>query len=145
MATTQPQQNFVASNFDSGEVKSQATSSNVVSTPQDFTQQVASATAAAISHGIVVTSQNVVPAPTLPANTVTLTVQPTQIQTPQTTLITANVISGDEFQAKEGILQNEYSVANFGPNMRLSARSIPHLIVVFLTLKIFCCIEKIYH
>ena len=105
MATTQPQQNFVASNFDSGEVKSQATSSNVVSTPQDFTQQVASATAAAISHGIVVTSQNVVPAApqhtTLPVNTVTLTVQPSQIQTPQTTLITA--ISGDEFQAKEGI------------------------------------------
>lgn len=112
MATTQPQQNFVASNFDSGEVKSQATSSNVVSTPQDFTQQVASATAAAISHGIaVVTSQNVVPTPqhtTLPANTVTLTVQPTQIQTPQATLITANVISGDEFQAKEGIPQNEF-------------------------------------
>ncbi|KAL9950553.1 hypothetical protein ACROYT_G043066 [Oculina patagonica] len=111
MATTQPQQNFVASNFDSGEVKSQATSSNVVSTPQDFTQQVASATAAAISHGIaVVTSQNVVPTPqhtTLPANTVTLTVQPTQIQTPQATLITANVISGDEFQAKEGFPTTE--------------------------------------
>lgn len=104
MATTQqPQQNFVTSNFDSGDVKSQAVSSNVVSTPQDFTQQVASVTAAAISH--VVTSQNVVPSAqhaTLPANTVTLTVQPSQIQTPQTTLITANVISGDEFQAKEG-------------------------------------------
>lgn len=106
MATAQqPQQNFVTSNFDSGEVKSQAVSSNVVSTPQDFTQQVASVTAAAISH--VVTSQNVVPSPqhaSLSANTVTLTVQPSQIQTPQTTLITANVIPGDEYQAKEGII-----------------------------------------
>ena len=108
MATTQPQQNFVAQNFDSGEVKSQAAAtSNVVSTPQDFSQQVASA-AGAISHGIVVTSQNVSPSPhqaSLPVNTVTLTVQPSQIQAPQATIqpqiITASVIPGDDFQAKD--------------------------------------------
>ncbi|XP_068726666.1 DNA-binding protein RFX2-like isoform X1 [Montipora capricornis] len=109
MATTQPQQNFVAQNFDSGEVKSQAAATNnVVSSPQDFTQQVVSA-ASAISHGIVVSSQNVPPSPhqtTLPVNAVTLTVQPAQLQAPQATLqpqiITASVISSDEFQAKEG-------------------------------------------
>lgn len=131
MATTQPQQNFVAASFDAGEVKSQATSSNVVSTPQDFTQQVATA---AISHGIVVTSQNVAPAPqhsSLPVNTVTLTVQPTQLQTPQTALITASVISGDDFQTKEGILDIEIDVANLDLYISTSARSIPHLIVVF--------------
>lgn len=117
MATTQPQPTNFAPNFDSVEAKSQATSSNVVSTPQAFTQQVASG-AAAISHDIVVTSQNVVPSPqhaTLPVNTVTLTVQPSQIQTAQTALITANVIPSDGFQTKEGILQIHFmhSVANF--------------------------------
>lgn len=118
MAATQPQQNFVAQNFDSGEVKTQATAtSNVVSSPQDFTQQVANANAA-ISHGIVVTSPNVPPSPhqtSLPVNTVTLTVQPSQIQATQAQIITANVISGDEFQTKEGTtLQIQiHSVTNF--------------------------------
>lgn len=111
MATPQPQPNFVPQNFDSGEVKSQAApTSNVVSSPQDFSQQVATATAA-MSHSIVAASQNVSPSPhqtNLPVNTVTLTVQPSQIQTPQgtmqpTQIITANVITSDEFQAKEGI------------------------------------------
>ncbi|CAH3144394.1 unnamed protein product [Porites lobata] len=110
MATPQPQPNFVPQNFDSGEVKSQAApTSNVVSSPQDFSQQVATATAA-MSHSIVAASQNVSPSPhqtNLPVNTVTLTVQPSQIQTPQgtmqpTQIITANVITSDEFQAKEG-------------------------------------------
>lgn len=109
MATTQPQQNFVAQSFDSGEVKSQAAAtSNVVSTPQDFSQQVASA-AGGIAHGIVVTSPNVSSSPhqtTIPVNTVTLTVQQPQLQAPQATIqpqiITANVISTDEFQSKEG-------------------------------------------
>lgn len=104
MATTQPQPTNYTPNFDSVEAKSQATSSNVVSTPQAFTQQVASG-AAAISHDIVVTSQNIVPSPqhaSLPANAVTLTVQPAQIQTPQTALISANVITSDGFQTKEG-------------------------------------------
>ena len=141
MATTQPQQSFVAQNFDSGEVKSQAAAtSNVASTPQEFSQQVASA-AGAISHGIVVTSQNVSPShhqTSLPVNTVTLTVQPSQIQAPQATIqpqiITANVISGDEFQAKEGILQCQIHaivVANFGPKRWTCARSIPRLIASF--------------
>ena len=108
MATTQSQQSFVAPNFDSGDVKSQAgATSNVASSPQDLiTQQVVSA---ANAHGIVVSSQNVQQSPhqtTLPVNTVTLTVQPTQLQASQVTIqpqiITANVISSEDFQAKEG-------------------------------------------
>ena len=123
MATTQPQQNFVAQNFDSGEVKSQAAAtSNVVSSPQEFSQQVVNATGA-IAHSIVATTQNVSPSPhqtSLPVNTVTLTVQPSQIQASQATIqptqiITANVISTDEYQGKEGIFHFQSHVANFGP------------------------------
>lgn len=115
MATTQPQQNFVAQNFDSGEVKSQAAAtSNVVSSPQEFSQQVVNATGA-IAHSIVATTQNVSPSPhqtSLPVNTVTLTVQPSQIQASQATIqptqiITANVISTDEYQGKEGFPTTE--------------------------------------
>lgn len=133
MATTQPQPTNYTPNFDSVEAKSQATSSNVVSTPQAFTQQVASG-AAAISHDIVVTSQNIVPSPqhaSLPANAVTLTVQPAQIQTPQTALISANVITSDGFQTKEGTLQTLWIVLPIS-NFRTNSRSVPHLIVQFL-------------
>ena len=106
MATAQQAQNFVAQTFEAGDVKAQSTSSSVVSAPQEFSQQVATA---AISHGIVVASQTGCPSPqhaALQPNTVTLTVQPSSIQTQQATLqpqiITANVISGEEYPAKEG-------------------------------------------
>lgn len=138
MATTQSQQSFVAPNFDSGDVKSQAgATSNVASSPQDLiTQQVVSA---ANAHGIVVSSQNVQQSPhqtTLPVNTVTLTVQPTQLQASQVTIqpqiITANVISSEDFQAKEGTAIN-WNVTHAIPEIktRIFVRSIPHLNLSF--------------